>query len=79
MIRTLIASMFASLLALSASVALAADAPKETKLATCNDGKVMYSTTGKHAGACRGHGGVKEWADGSPVRAPKGKGAVRYE
>lgn len=76
MIRTLTASMLASLFALSATVALAADDP--TKLATCNDGKVMYSTTGTHQGACRGHGGVKEWHDGSKVK-PRGKSGTSYK
>lgn len=57
-------------LALCGSLAFAAPkAPEGKPLATCNDGKTEYSTTGDHRGACSGHGGVASWADGSPVRA----------
>lgn len=38
-------------------------------LATCNDGKTEYSETGDHRGACSGHGGVKAWASGEPVKS----------
>ncbi len=57
----------AAYLAIGAAVAHGAES---RPLATCNDGATMYSTTGQHTGACRGHKGVKAWLDGSP--APKG-------
>lgn len=44
-------------------------------LATCNNGLVQCSATGEHRGACSGAGGVKAWADGSPVRSRKPKQA----
>jgi hypothetical protein len=37
-------------------------------LATCNDGTEWRSRHAAHKGACSGHGGVKAWADGSPIR-----------
>ena len=66
-IRARIILLALSLSALAASVAFGAEGKP---LATCNDGATMYSTTGKHTGACQGHHGVKAWLDGSP--APKG-------
>lgn len=47
------------------------------KLATCADGKVEYSATGDHRGACSGHGGVVQWADGAPVKSHKPKTAYK--
>jgi hypothetical protein len=38
-------------------------------VAVCNDGKTYYAKTNEHRGACSGHGGVKSWADGSPVKS----------
>lgn len=75
--KTSIAFMFASIVTLCASLALAAPAkaPAPAKdgemrdVATCSDGKVYRNTTGRHAGACSGHGGVSKWSDGSPVRS----------
>lgn len=60
------------LCALMATGALAAPAPKEGTMrdvATCRDGKTYRNTTGRHMGACSGHGGVAKWADGSPVKS----------
>lgn len=75
--KTRILSMTALLTMLYASIALGADAPKGKPLATCNDGKTMYSETGDHRGACSGHGGVKAWADGSPVKSHGKKTSYR--
>jgi hypothetical protein len=47
------------------------------RVATCADGKAYFAPTNEHRGACSGHGGVVEWADGSPVRAKGGK-SERY-
>jgi hypothetical protein len=72
--KTTISAMLISLTLLGTSIAYAAEAPASDArpLAVCKDGKTMYSTTGSHQGACRGHGGVAEWKDGSPVKAHKG-------
>ena len=64
-----ILSMLISLTLFGSSLAFAEDAKP---IAVCNDGKTMYSSSDKHQGACRGHGGVKSWADGSPVRSKGG-------
>lgn len=56
-------------LGLIGTIALGAEPAPGKPLATCNDGMVMTSTTGDHRGACSGHGGVKAWADGSPVHS----------
>lgn len=45
--------------------------------ATCRDGMTYYHPTGEHRGACSGHGGVAQWADGSPVKSHGRKGAYR--
>ncbi len=73
--KTIIASL--AFLVLS-NVAHAAEtaAPAKAdmqKVATCVDGKEYYNTTGKHGGACRGHGGVASWADGSAVHSKAGR------
>lgn len=75
--RTTITTMFLSLSLLASAIALGAEPPKGKPLATCNDGKTMYSETGDHRGACAGHGGVKAWADGSPVKAKGRKTSYR--
>jgi hypothetical protein len=75
--KTTIASMFLSLSLFFSAVALGADAPKGKPVATCNDGKTMYSETGDHRAACSGHGGVKAWADGSPVKSKGRKTSYR--
>lgn len=81
--KALMTGMFATLVALHTAVAYAAPAkPVDTKhsvsgngtdglikVATCNDGKSYYAPTNEHRGACSGHQGVAEWADGSPVRS----------
>jgi hypothetical protein len=64
-----IAGMFLSLSVLFSSLAFGAD---QKPVATCKDGKVYSNDSGRHSGACRGHGGVAKWEDGAPV---KGKGA----
>lgn len=52
------------------TVALAADkAPKGPTIATCKDGTESHSA--HRQGACSRHGGVKSWADGSPVGGKK--------
>ena len=47
------------------------------KVAVCNDGKAYYAPTNRHNGACRGHGGVAQWADGSPVKSRTTRGQYR--
>lgn len=47
------------------------------EVATCKDGTKMWAPTNEHRGACRGHGGVASWADGSPVRTRKGSREYR--
>lgn len=47
------------------------------KIADCNNGKEYWSTSTDHRGACSGAGGVKAWADGSPVRSKARKGEYR--
>jgi len=72
-----VASMLLSLTVLFSAVALGAPLPPNAKddnkvhVATCRDGAEMYAASNEHRGACSGHGGVRSWADGSPV---KGKG-----
>ncbi len=62
-----------------ASTAYAADkapAPSDSArvlMATCNDGSEYWTTATTHQGACARHGGVKSYADGSPVKARGGK------
>lgn len=46
-------------------------------VATCNSGKEYWSSSTEHRGACSGEGGVKSWADGSPVRSKARKGEYR--
>ena len=72
-----------TILALSLSMfwtALAFAAPANDKtvhVATCNDGKEMYSATNQHRGACASHGGVKVWGDGTPVKSHAKKSDYR--
>jgi hypothetical protein len=88
--KTLIATMIASLVAFGAATAFAAPPkmPVDTKhsvsgkygqihVATCNDGKEFYSVTNEHRGACSGHGGVASWADGSEVKSHGRKTSYR--
>lgn len=70
--RIILASSLA-LSILTAVPAFGADKVEKKPLATCNDGKTMYSSTGDHRGACSGHGGVASWADGSPVKSHERK------
>lgn len=68
-------------LMLASPVAIASEA--KVHVATCKDGKEFYTSSvdkdGKpaHIGACRGHGGVAKWADGSPVKSHEKKGEYR--
>lgn len=71
-VRTAVAAMFVSLTLLFGAVAKGAE-PERKKVAVCADGKEYWSTSDKHQGACRGHGGVAQWADGSPVRSKAAK------
>jgi hypothetical protein len=80
--KTTIALLTASMLSLMVAIANAAPAPKapvsgDTAVATCRDGTTMYAASNEHRGACRGHGGVASWTDGSPVRAKGGKRSYR--
>lgn len=89
--KTLIATMLATLVTLGACVANAAPAkPTATDtqhsvsgqdgqihVATCNDGKEYWAKTNEHRGACSGHGGVATWADGSPVKSGARKTSYR--
>jgi len=85
MIRTTILALTASLFLLGSAIAYGAETPAaatEAKaelvhVATCNDGKELYKATNQHIGACRGHGGVKTWADGSAVKAKGRKSEYR--
>lgn len=76
--RTMI-GLIVSMLMLGSAIAYGAETKPPTTdskpVATCNDGRTMYGPNpAAHMGACRGHGGVKSWADGSPV---KRKGTTR--
>jgi len=64
--RTKILAMVICLGVLPAALAWGAEDAKP--VAVCKDGKTYYNRTGKHQGACRGHGGVSSWSDGTPVR-----------
>jgi len=84
MIRTTILALSASLIFFAAALAHGAETPAAASakpelvhVATCNDGKELYKPTNQHIGACRGHGGVKSWADGSAVKAKGGKSEYR--
>jgi hypothetical protein len=86
--KTLIASMLASLIAIGAATAYGADKPTDVqksksgedgliRVATCNDGKEYWARTNEHRGACSGHGGVAAWADGSEVKSHGRKTSYR--
>lgn len=88
--KTLIATMIASLIAFGAATAYAAPAARPTDVqkaksgetgmihvATCNDGKEYWARTEEHRGACSGHGGVAAWSDGSPVKSGARKTSYR--
>lgn len=75
--RITMIGMFISFCVLYASIAFGAEEKPMRPVAVCNDGKTYSNTTGGHMGACRSHGGVKSWVDGSPVRS-KVKGS-KYE
>lgn len=80
--RIRIALLLGSLTMLGAAIAKADQAkpaPQKQPVATCNDGKTMYSSNPhEHRGACSGHGGVAAWTDGSPVKTHGGK-ATEYK
>lgn len=67
--RITMTAMFLSLSVLFSAVAFGAEMKP---VATCKDGQTYSNDTGHHVGACRGHGGVAKWADGSPVKAKGG-------
>lgn len=61
----------------AAPTAVTTAKPVGVLTATCNDGGTYYHVTGEHRGACSGHGGVKAWADGSPVHSSKARSDYR--
>lgn len=67
-VKGMVFFMILSISAVFAAVAHGAETDGKVKVATCTDGSTLYRATDKHAGACRGHGGVSTWADGSPVK-----------
>jgi len=72
--KTTISAMLISLTLLGSAIAYAGEPAADAKpLATCKDGKTMYSSTGDHRGACSGHGGVAAWLDGTPTKASKAR------
>lgn len=88
--KTIVTMMLASLLTLGAAVANAAPVTKPTDVqkstsgvdgqihvATCVDGKEYWARTNEHRGACSGHGGVAQWADGSEVKSKGRKTSYR--
>jgi len=62
-------SLLTPFAALAAEATAPAPAAEKHAVATCRDGKTLYSASSEHRGACSGHGGVASWADGSPVKA----------
>lgn len=68
-VKGMVIFMVLSISAIFAAVAHGAESTDgKVKVATCNDGATLYKATNEHRGACRGHGGVATWADGSTVR-----------
>lgn len=73
-VRKTVAMMLVSIGLLFGAMANAAPAQGDkVKVATCNDGKEYWSTSNTHQGACARHGGVREWNDGTPVKARAAK------
>lgn len=75
--RTFIGLSIGAWLALIGSAAFGATpapkAPNMKPVATCADGGTYSNVSGEHRGACSGHGGVVQWADGSPVHGGSGR------